>query len=134
MQWRDIPFSPPPKTLRWFGIFLTALLGALTWREREETVLALVFGVLAVAALLLALAKPQALRFIYVGWMIVAFPIGWTVSHLLLALLFYGLFTPIGVVFKLIGRDPLCRQKSTVETYWTPKPMPTDVRRYFQQF
>ena len=39
--------------------------------------------------------------------MVLAFPIGWTVSQVILAVMFYGLFTPIGLVFRLIGRDPL---------------------------
>ena len=36
--------------------------------------------------------------------MIVAFPIGWAVSHIMLAALFYGLFTPVALVFRTIGR------------------------------
>ena len=51
------------------------------------------------------------MRLIYVGWMVLAFPIGWTVSQVMLALMFFGLFTPIGLVFRLIGRDPLQRTR-----------------------
>ena len=39
--------------------------------------------------------------------MIAAFPIGWTVSRLMLAAMFYVIFTPVGLVFRLIGRDAL---------------------------
>ena len=64
-----------------------------------------------------------------------AFPIGWTVSLIMLAILYYGLFTPIGLVFRLIGRDALQRSRRPgLETYWTPKPTTTDPRRYFKQF
>ncbi len=49
------------------------------------------------------------MRWVYIGWMILAFPIGWTVSQVMLAVMFFGLFTPIGLVFRLIGRDPLHR-------------------------
>ena len=64
------------------------------------------------------------MRPIYVGWMVLAFPIGWTVSQAMLALMFYGLFTPIGLLFRLIGRDPLqLSRRSGLETYWTPKPV-----------
>ena len=49
--------------------------------------------------------------------------------------MFYGLFTPIGLVFRLIGRDPLQRaRRPGSESYWTPKPAPADLRRYFKQF
>ena len=59
----------------------------------------------------LGLIWPRLLRPIYVAWMVLAFPIGWTISQLILAVMFYGLFTPIGLVFRLIGRDPLLRAR-----------------------
>ena len=50
-------------------------------------------------------------------------------------MMFFGLFTPIGLVFRLIGRDPLQRaRRAGVESYWAPKPAPADVRSYFKQF
>jgi hypothetical protein len=65
----------------------------------------------------------------------VTFPFGWAVSHLLLAILFYGLFTPLGLIFRLLGRDPLRRQRPLEQaSYWTMKPAATDVRGYFRQF
>jgi hypothetical protein len=49
--------------------------------------------------------------------------------------MFYGLFTPIGLLFRLIGRDPLHRtRRAELETYWSPKPSADDPRRYFKQF
>ena len=75
----------------------------------------------------------RLLRPIYVGWMVLAFPIGWTVSQVILAVMFFGLFTPIGLVFRLIGRDPLHRaRRPGVESYWTPKPTPADLRTLLQ--
>jgi hypothetical protein len=52
-----------------------------------------------------------------------------------MALVFYGLFTPMGLLFRLIGRDPLNRRfDPTAQTYWTPHQTVTDGRRYFRQF
>lgn len=67
--------------------------------------------------------------------MAVAFPIGWTVSRVLLALVFYGLFTPLGLLFRLMGRDRVQRgYRSDRETYWTSKTQPTEMRHYLRQF
>ena len=67
--------------------------------------------------------------------MIVAFPIGWTVSRVLLALVYYGLFTPLGLAFRVAGRDRLRRRfRADRETYWTPKTQPTELRRYLRLF
>ena len=45
--------------------------------------------------------------------------------------------TPIGLIFRLIGRDPLHLHRDRqpgLETYWSAKVIPTDPRRYFKQF
>jgi hypothetical protein len=102
---------------------------------RGHTIAASVLALLALTIGPLGLARPEWIRWFFVGWMIMAFPIGWTVSQVLLAVIFYGLFTPIGVIFKLLGRDPLQRaRRPEVKSYWAPKPVPTDLRRYFKQF
>ena len=67
--------------------------------------------------------------------MILAFPIGWVVSRLLLAILFYGVVTPMGLVLRLGGRDPLRLARPAARTtYWMAKPGPADLRSYFRQF
>jgi hypothetical protein len=61
-------------------------------------------------------------------------PIGWIVSHLLLGVLFFGLFTPVGLVFKLIGRDALARRYAPERaSYWESKPGARDIRSYLRQ-
>ena len=49
--------------------------------------------------------------------------------------MFFGLFTPIGLVFRLIGRDPLQRARRVRGgIVLGPQAGPADVRRYFKQF
>jgi hypothetical protein len=96
---------------------------------------ALVLALIAVTIGPLGMVRPDWMRWVYVGWMILAFPIGWTVSQVMLAVMFFGLFTPIGLVFRLVGRDSLHRARSPERSsYWSPKPAPADLRRYFKQF
>jgi hypothetical protein len=138
MQWSDIQFRPPGKTLRQFaGLWLACFGGLAAWEglARGHTTLAAVLAGLALTVGSLGLIRPRLVRPIYVAWMVLAFPIGWTISQLILVLMFYGLFTPISLVFRLIGRDPLHRARQPgLETYWTPKPTPADPRSYFKQF
>ena len=78
---------------------------------------------------------PPVRRWIYVGWIYAAFPIGWTVSHVLIAGIYYLLITPIGLIIRATGRDPLLRKfDRSAPTYWTPHPPPGDVKRYFRQY
>jgi hypothetical protein len=138
MHWSDIPFDPPRKTLRQFaGLWLLAFGGLAVWEyaQRGHGTWALALAILALTVGPLGLVWPRLVRPIYVGWMVLAFPIGWLVSRLILAVMFYGVFTPVALVFRLIGRDALtlkCGEGRT--TYWVPKPPPAGVRSYFNQF
>lgn len=138
MQWSDIQFKPARATLRQFaGLWLLFFGGLALWEAlvRGRIGLASILALLALTVGPVGLARPEWMRLIYVGWMILAFPIGWTVSHVILAVIFYGLLTPIGLVFRFLGRDPLHRtRRPELESYWAPKPTPTDLRRYFKQF
>jgi hypothetical protein len=138
MRWSDIPFDPPRKTLRQFaGLCLAFFGGMALWQAlgKGHIVVGLSLAALALTIGLLGLTRPGWVRFLFVGWMVLAFPIGWTVSQVMLVLMFFGLFAPIGLVFRLIGRDPLQRARpSGRESYWVAKPAPADVRRYFKQF
>jgi len=138
VKWSDIPFDPPLRTLRQFAGLWLVFFGAWGVHQaliRGHAKAGLILGVAALSVGLTGLIRPAAIRPIYVGWMVLAFPIGWTVSQVMLAIMFFGLFTPIGLVFRLLGRDPLERAaRPELESYWTPKPAPADPRRYFKQF
>jgi hypothetical protein len=138
MHWSDIDFRPSSKKLRQFAGLWLMFFGGFACQQaflRGNATAAIVLGVLAVVVGGLGLALPAAVRPIYVAWMVLAFPIGWVVSRVILAVMFYGIFTPFALVFRLAGRDALgLARRAAVDTYWTPKPMPADVRRYFRQF
>ena len=65
----------------------------------------------------------------------IGLPIGWVVSHVLMAIAFYGVITPIGLLLRLAGRDLLeQRLDREAKSYWQPRRPVTDRRRYFRQF
>ena len=138
MRWSDIQFNPPRKVLRQFAGLCLLIFGGLALWEifgRGRTGIGGLLALLALTIGPLGFIRPEWIRLIYVGWMILAFPIGWTVSQIILLLMFFGLFTPIGLTFRLVGRDTLQRaRRPELESYWKPKPVSTDLRRYFKQF
>ena len=138
MQWSDIQLDPPRRTLRQFaGLSLVVFGGLACWGyfAKGRVTSSAVLATLAIAIGLPGLVRPRLVRPVYVGSMILAFPIGWAVSRVLLATLFYGVVTPMGMAFRLSGRDALylARQPGRA-TYWMPKPAPADLRSYFRQF
>jgi hypothetical protein len=137
MQWSDVTRAPTAKMLRQFaGLSLVIFGGLAAWRYFGGSRDAWTWGFAIAAALIggIGLVAPMAIRWVFTGWLIVAFPIGWLVSRVVLAIVFFVVFTPVALVFKLIGRDVLRRRRRSGETYWVPKPMAGDVRSYFRQF
>jgi hypothetical protein len=67
--------------------------------------------------------------------MVVNYPIGWVVTHVVMALIFYLVVTPVGVIMRLTGRDPMEPGfDRTAKTYWKPRSTEHDPARYFRQY
>lgn len=72
---------------------------------------------------------------LYRNWILAALPIGWTISHILLGIVFYGVITPIGLIMRALGRDSMERAfDPAATTYWVRREEVTDPARYFRQF
>ena len=134
----DINWNPSPKELRVFAvlqlIFFAIVAGLLQQRwAATGWATTIVFGSVIVAVT--GLFKPTWLRAMYVVWMAAVFPIGFVVSHVLMAIIFYLVITPIGLIMRLVGRDPMNRKPDQdAETYWQPRKPPQGTRGYFRQF
>ena len=57
-----------------------------------------------------ALLAPKTLRPVYVGWMKFGHVMNWINTRLILGILFYGMFLPIGLIMRLFGKDPMHRK------------------------
>jgi hypothetical protein len=138
MSMITIKKSPSPRELNWFGalgVVFPGLIGGLIWWRTGQAVLAAAIWAAAGVALGLFVAVPRLRRPMYLAWMYAAFPIGWTVSHVVLALVFYVVFTPLGMVMRLTGRDPLQRGRAVADqTYWVRRCPAREPASYFRQF
>ena len=136
MQWSEVTKAPPQKMLRQFGgLLLLVFVGLAVWRvwNGRADGWAAALAVVGVTLGVCGLVRPSSVRWIYTGWMVAAFPIGWTISWLVLALLFYGVFTPVALAFRLRGRDALRLRRRNERSYWTAKAPPPGVASYFRQ-
>jgi hypothetical protein len=131
------PFKPSDKMLRQFSGLCILFFGAIAARQEfhhHRHTAALIFLLLAVTIGPLGLIAPRAVKPIFVGWMAVAYPIGWLVSRIVLGALYYLLFTPVALFFRLTGRDALRLKPAPVAaSYWQTKPRALDKAQYFQQ-
>ena len=133
----DNPFNPTPRTLRQFGGIWIVFFGAMAaWQSfhHGRHGIGLVLAVLAVTIGPLGIVAPRLIRPVFIGWMTLVYPVGWVISRVVLGILFYGLFTPVALVFRAIGRDELRLKSQHGDTYWTTKPNATDRTQYLRQF
>ena len=143
----NINWRPTSTELKRFGrVFPMGLTLAgilLAWRVKVTASPGLHWGWLGplifwgVAALVLstALVRPRAVVVFYLAWMGVVFGVGTVLSYLMLAIIFYLIVTPTGLIFRLVGRDPLNRKIEEDEaSYWVARPAVDSIKRYFRQF
>lgn len=138
-EWRALDVSRP--ALRRFGLAVGGVLlgvaAVVLWR-RGYTATPLVWGLGGAGGALVVLGAvaPGLLRPLYRVWMGLALVLGFVMTHVILAVLFYAVVTPIGLVMRAFGHDPLQRRRDpAAPTYWQPKtyddPSPRRLEKYY---
>jgi hypothetical protein len=133
----EINWNPNRRQLRQFAVIWViffALIGAYClWAKDSAVAATIIWSVAAVG--LAGVVWPGILRPVYVVWMALATPIGWTISHLLILFVYYLVITPIGLGMRLFGYDPMERRLDrSAGSYWTPHDPGAEPSRYFRQY
>jgi hypothetical protein len=100
------------------GVFL-ALGGWWFYRGRYST-LSNVLLVLGATLVLLGALQPKLLVVPNRLWMGMAEAMGFVMTRVILGVVFFLFVTPIGLVRRLSGGDPLGRRGVRTESYWKP--------------
>ncbi len=80
-------------------------------------------------------AIPLLVKPLYYAWMTFAVCLGWVMTRVLLTIFFFLVLTPVGLVFKLIGRDALSRKLDRdAKSYWIEKEYLIKDRSRFEKF
>ncbi len=81
----------------------------------------IIAGILWVWAILL----PTTLRPVYRAWMAIGRVLAWINTRIILGIMFYLIFFPVGLVLKLAGKDAMTRKlNKTQDTYRIIHPVP----------
>ena len=109
---------------RSFGLSLAVACGLTAgfWFWRGKGGAAAVLGIVAVSVLVPALVRPTLLRTPRRLWMGFAQRLGWVNSRLLLSVFYMVVLTPIGLLLRLTGWDPLRLKRQNVKSHWLPYP------------
>ena len=124
------------KTLRNFGLLffvvLIAMAGLSYWKGRSNWPWFIGGSGL---FLILGLFLPFLLKPFYKVWMTFAFLLGWVMTRIIVTLAFFLIFTPMGFVFRVIGKDLLNEKiDRNAATYWKRHEPISDKSRYLKQY
>jgi len=114
-----------------FGFFFTILfmfVGIFFFYVNNSNLSWLSFA-LSIVLLLITLIKPEALLPLNKVWMLFGVCLGMIVNPIVLGIIFFALFTPIGLMMRLFGRDELKLKLKPKASYWklrTPSGQDTD--------
>jgi hypothetical protein len=133
-----IEHHPSRRQLAVFGLLwlvFFGILGGMAWWRTGSLATAGALGVIGAAIPVAGLLWPEVLRIVYLLTSYATFPVGLVVSFVILAVVYYLVLTPIGLVLRLTGYDPLHRRfDRRATTYWTPREQEETLERYFKQF
>ena len=111
------------RTEREFGLIVGGIFLLLSawwlYRGKFDDVREVATGLGAVLVIL-GLVFPRALYWPNKAWMALAEVLSYVSTRVILAIVFYLVITPIGLIKRLTGWDPLNRRASAAESYWRP--------------
>jgi hypothetical protein len=131
-----IQWHPDNRQVRNFGLTSLVALPLATglWTRGSWPAMACA---LAIGGLLAALgvAWPRGLRPLLVALNVATEPLVLLVHDLALLFAYFVVVVPVGLVFRLLGRDPLALKiDRRAASYWQAKKQPRDVRSYFRRW
>jgi hypothetical protein len=130
--------EPTPRELRYFGLALAGFLGvvgALARWKWQAPAAGWLLGCLGAAVAVAYYAMPPLRRPLFLAWRMLLHPVQRTVSYVVLAFAYYLVFTPVGLLLRLVGRDSLGGGfESETTSYFVRRRITSDPARYFRQF
>ena len=131
--------NPTRRELNQFGFIwlgFLALFGVIAYFKFSSPLAARSLWVAAVVVPIVGWLVPAFMRLVFLGMSYVAWPIGFVVSHVVLAVVYYLVLTPIGLLTRFLGYDSMKKGfDPDAESYWVERPTKrVDSKRYFRQF
>ena len=123
------------RDIRIVFLIFSAIFGVIAWRHYPSIESYVLIG-LALVLLPIVAFVPIILRPVFKLWLKIAHAVGWFNTQILLSIVFILIFIPIGLIMRLLGKDPMKRKMQSEGTYWEPYEIAglKDKKRYERQF
>jgi hypothetical protein len=112
------------------GTVLLLIAAVLLWRGRVSS--AEIAGGIGAVLLILGVTKPVLLKYPSAAWWAMAGVLGYVNARVILTVAFLIVLTPIGLLWRMIGRDALSRKRANFAG-WSPYPARYRDRNHFNR-
>ena len=130
----ELNLKPSDRQLRQFGAICIVALPAVTWFWSGNPTAVSWAAAVGVLICVLSLVLPRAVKPVFLALVIATLPIGFVVGELAMLIIYFGMFLPMSIVFRIIGRDSLQRRsKVATESYWQKRSPVRSIRNYYRQ-
>ena len=119
-----------------FGYFFTLvfLIASIFLYFREINMIFYVLGTCSIVFFLITFFKAEILMPLNKLWMKFGLVLGMIVSPIVMGVIFFAIFTPIGILMRLFGRDELLLQFKAKPSYWTKRNEDIQSNSFRRQF
>ena len=119
-----------------FGYFFTFifLIASIYFFFKEINMAFYILGTCSVVFFLITFFKSEILTPLNKLWMCFGLILGMIVSPIVMGAIFFIIFTPIGALMRLFGRDELLLQFKTKPSYWTKRNVDIQSNSFRRQF
>ncbi len=119
------------KTALMTAVGLSVFTGLLRWRGVLPLAVCVVLWAVFAITVVAAGIEPAWFRGFYNFSMRLGFGISQIAGRVILAAFFVVIITPVGIIRRALGKDPLRLRRRSAESYWTPASRKTPLDRLF---
>ena len=119
---------------RKFGLLFSCIFAALSLYFFINAMISIAYGcvVMFIVVSIITVIDSKLLTPFNRLWMCFGLLVGKIVSPLVLFAIFFGLFTPIGIIMRVFGRDELRLKLKSNKTYWRNRFQVNDIKNSFK--
>lgn len=106
-----------------FGYFFTIIffIVSIYFFFQETSIALYISGLVSVIFFTITIFKPDMLKPLNKLWMNFGLILGMIISPIVMGIIFFVIFTPIGILMRIFGRDELLLQFKKKTSYWTKR-------------
>ena len=130
----EVNWNPTDRQLRQFSAICFFAAPFVGWMWGASGTVVSLLGLVGLVLAILGMMRPRSVKPVFLALVIAATPFGIVMGEVAMLLIFFCVFLPIGLIFRMLRRDVLeLKIQRQAVTYWRRKKQPNSVANYYRQ-